>query len=239
MHATAVVPTDSARPALRTFSTWLTDAWLLFRTAPWRMLLLSVLPIVAEGMIQSLPSAGIVLSKLLTPFAGAWVLVLLDNKSRGNRFGIARANALWFSRLAPLVPVALVCAGAFVFQLGVAAAFAGRDQAFALAVGDVTNLHLGRTGLGLILASGVLPAALLLFLMPRVLLDDVGFAQGLRDSLLGVARHWRPVAMLAALNAVLIVGMVWFPPLLLVLLPFALLAGYTSYRDVFHPARPV
>jgi hypothetical protein len=239
MHAALAVPSDRTRPALRTLSTWLTNAWLLFRTAPWRILLLSVFPILVEGVVQLLPSAGIVLSKLLTPFASAWVLVLLDNKARGDRFAMAHAGGLWFARLVPLVPVALVCAGAFAFQLGVAAAFAGRDQAFALAVGDVANLHLGRTGLGLILASGMLPAALLLFLMPRVVLDGVGFARGLRDSLRGVAGHWRPVAMLAMLDAVAIVGMVWFPPLLLALLPFALLTGYTSYRDVFHRAVPV
>lgn len=237
MNATIPFDTGRTRPATRILSTWLIDAWLLFRAAPWRLLLLSLFPIFVEGLIQLVPLAGIALSKMLTPLASAWVLVLLDNKARSDRFAVAAAGRLWSSRLASLLPVSLVCAGVFVFQLGVAAAFAGSGQAFALASGDIGNL--GRTAIGLILASGMLLAALLLFLMPRVLLDGVGFAQGLRDSLRGVARYWRPVALLAALNVVSIVAAVWFPPLLLILLPFGMLSGYTSYRDVFHRAGSV
>lgn len=239
MNATVPFDTGHARPGARVLLTWLIDAWRLIRLAPLRIVLLSLLPILVEGLVQFMPIIGIALSKLLTPLASAWALTLLDNKARDDRFATARASGLWFSRLASLLPVSLVCAGVFMFQLGVAAAFAGNGQAFALAAGDIANLHLGRTAIGLILASGMLPAALLLFLMPRVLLDGVGFAQGLRDSLRGVARYWRPVALLAALNAVSIVAAVWFPPLLLILLPFGMLSGYTSYRDVFHRAGPV
>lgn len=198
---------------------------------------MSLLPIVVEALIQVVPGTGIVLSKLLTPLAGAWVLALIHHKFRDDAFAPARAGWLLLSRLAPLLLVSLLAAGVFMFQLLVTMTLGGADQAIALATGDIANLHLDRIELACIFAFGTLPSALLMFVMPRVLLDGVGFGRALDESLRGVARYWRPVALLTLLVAVLVGVILWLPLLLLVLLPFATLVGYTSYRDVFDCAR--
>lgn len=225
------------RPAGRILSIWLVDAWRLFRRAPVRIFLLSLLPIVAEGLIQLTPGIGIVASKLLTPLASAWVLALIDNKARGAAFAPASAGRRWLSRLPLLLWVALLSAAVFAFQLLVAAALGGFDQALALALGDVANLRLGRGELAVVLGSGMLPAALLMFVMPRVLLDGVDVGPALVESMRCAIRYWRPVAIVTLVAMGLVAGMLWWLPLLLVLLPFSLLIGYTSYRDVFDRSR--
>ncbi|GAB2626611.1 hypothetical protein [Novilysobacter erysipheiresistens] len=237
MDATVPFAAAHARPALQILSTWLVDAWRMFRRAPVRLFLLSLLPVVVEALIQLAPGVGIVLSKLLTPLAGAWVLALIHHKSRDDAFAPALAGRLLLSRLAPLLLVSLLAAGVFVFQLLVTVALGGIDQAIALATGDIANLHLGRVVFACILASGTVPAALLMFVMPRVLLDGVGVGLALGESLGCVVRYWRPVALLTALVAAMVGAILWLLPLLLVLLPFATLVGYTSYRDVFDRAR--
>ncbi len=237
MDATVPFAAAHTRPALQILSTWLVDAWRLFRRAPVRMFLLSLLPMAVEALIQMMPGAGIVLSKLLTPLASAWVLALLHNKAGVGCFAAAAASGLWVSRLAPLLLVSLLFAGVFVFQLLVAAALGGVDQALALASGDIANLRFNRLELGCILASGMLPGALLMFLMPRVLIDGIGAGRALVESAHCAVRYWRPVAMVTPLAAGLLGAVLWLPPLLLVLLPFAMLVGYTSYRDVFDRAR--
>src|SRR5690606_15037844 len=104
------------------------DAWRLFRRAPGRLALLSLLPIVVQALIQVVPGTGIVLSKLLTPLAGAWVLALIHHKSRDDAFAPARAGWLLLSRLAPLLLVSLLAAGVFMFQLLVTMTLGGADQ---------------------------------------------------------------------------------------------------------------
>lgn len=231
----AAVPFAAAhtRPAFRILSTWLADAWRLFRRAPVRMFLLSLLPVAVEALVQLAPGVGIVASKLLTPLASAWVLALIHHKARGGHFAPAAASGVWLSRLALLLWVALLSAAVFAFQLLVAAMLGGVDQSLALAAGDIANLHFDRVELACIFASGMLPAALLMFVMPRVLLDGIGVGRALGESLRCVVRYWRPVALLTLLVAALIGAILWLPLLLLVLLPFATLVGYTSYRDVF------
>lgn len=237
MDATVPFAHAHARPASRVLSTWLTEAWRLLRRAPLRMYLLSLLPLAVEAALQLVPGSGIVLSKLLTPLAGAWVLVQLDSKARGTVFAPAAAGSVLRSRLAPLLLVSLLCTAVFVFQLLVAAALGGIDQAVALATGDIANLHFGRVELAVILTSGLLPGMPLMFLMPRVLLDGVGVGRALLESARHVLLYWRPVVMVTLLVAGLIVAMLWLPLLMLVLPSFALLVGYTSYRDVFDRAR--
>lgn len=237
MDVAASFTAADARPALRILSTWLIDAWRLFRRAPVRIFLLSLLPIVVEGLVQLTPGVGMVASKLLTPLASAWVLALIDNKARSAAFASASASRRWLSRLPLLLWVALLSATVFALQLLVAAALGGLDQALALAIGDRANLHFARVQLAVILTSGLLPAALLMFVMPRVLLDGVEVGPALVESMRCAIRYWRPVAIVTLVAAGLVAGMLWWLPLLLVLLPFSLLIGYTGYRDVFDRSR--
>lgn len=231
----AAIPFNSAhaRPALGVLSTWLVDACRLFRRAPLRMFLLSLLPLLVEALIQLLPDAGVVASKLLTPLASAWVLALVHHKARDGIFAPARAGSVWMSRLGPLLAVALASATVFAFQLLVAAALGGVEQVFALASGDFGKLGLSRVELAVVLASGMLPGSLLTFLMPRVLLDGVGVGRALGESVSCVLRYWRPVALVSLLVAGMAAASLWQPAVLLVFVPCFTLIGYSSYRDVF------
>jgi hypothetical protein len=238
-HMDAAIPFNSAhaRPATGVLSTWLVDAWRLFRRAPLRMFLLSLLPLVVEALIQLVPEAGVVASKLLTPLASAWVLALVHHKARDGIFAPARASSVWVSRLVSLLAVALASATVFAFQLLVATALGSVEQAFALASGDFGKLAFGRVELALILASGMLPGSLLMFLMPRVLLDGKGVGTALGESVSCVLRYWRPVAIISLLMAGMAAASLWSPAVLLVFVPLFTLIGYSSYRDVFDRRR--
>lgn len=235
----AAIPFDSAhaRPATGVLSTWLADAWCLFRRAPLRIFLLSLLPLIVEALIQLVPEFGVVASKLLTPLASAWVLALVHCRARDGIFAPARASSVWVSRLVPLLAVALASASVFAFQSLVATALGGVEQAFALASGDFGKLGFSRFELAVVLASGMLPGSLLMFLMPRVLLDGVGVGRALGESASCVLRYWRPVAMFSLLVAGMAAGSLWLPVVLLVFVPLFTLIGYSSYRDVFDRRR--
>lgn len=236
--ATTSLPLAHVRPSTQVFAAWMLGAWRLFRKAPFRIFLLSLLPILVEAALQLVPIAGIVVSKLLTPLASLWVLALLDRKARSGMFAPMQAGRLWLARLPRLLALAVVSAGVFVFQLSVTAAIGGADQAVALALGDVEGLTLSRVELAAVLCSGAAPASLLMFVAPRVLLDGVGVAPALAESVRWVGHYWRPMTLLTLLSAVLVAGLLWLPLLLLVLLPFAVCVGYAAYRDVLDRVPP-
>lgn len=227
-----------ARSPGRVLAAWTLGAWHLFRAAPLRILALSLLPIVVEAVVQLVPHAGIGASKLLTPFASAWVLMMLDRKARSGRFSPAAAGRAWAARLPQLLLLSLVMAGVFVAQLLVAAAIGGSAQAMALGSGDMAAIRLGHAELAAILASGAVIGLPLMFAGPRVVLDSVGVLDAITQSIRAVCRHWRPAALLTGALAVAIGALVSAPLLLLVVLPAGLCIGYASYRDVFDPVAP-
>ena len=221
------------RPSHQVFIAWMLGAWHLFRSAPFRIFALSLFPILVEAALQVIPAAGIVLSKLLTPLAAFWVLAMLDRKARTGTFSPAQARRLWSARFPQLLLTSLLMTGVFAFQLLVTIAIGGTEQALALALGNVAALDLSRVELAAILVSGLVPASLLMFVAPRVLLDGANVASAVGESVRRAGHYRGSVALYILLFAVLIAGILWVPLLLLVLLPFATCAGYAAYRDVF------
>ena len=235
MDALASLAHMPARPAGQIFAAWMRGAWRLFRLAPLAILALSLLPILVEAALQLLPGIGIVLSKLLTPPASAWVLVMIDSRARAGAFAPRRATRRWWTRLPQIALAAVLLGAVFAFQMLTAALIGGSDQAMAFALGDIERLTLSRAEVAAVLASGVIPGSLVIFVVPRVVLDGNGVGPAIIESLSLVVRYWRPVAMYAALSAALIASLLWVPLLLLVFLPLAGCAGYAMYRDVFDP----
>jgi len=229
LRADALVTSPPWRHSLR----WLADAWRLFRLAPFTLLGLSLLPTVFEGAWQVIPVVGIVASKLLTPIASAWVLAMLDAKARRNEFAAGQSARLVMARFPSLLLSAVLIASVFAFQLMFAAAIGGAGQASALALGQIADLSLSRPQLAIVFASGVLPATLLMFVLPRVLLDRVGAIAAVAESAHRTLMYWRPATVLAAICATSVAALLWLPPIMLLLLPFGLCVGYASYRDVF------
>ncbi|GAB2504118.1 DUF2189 domain-containing protein [Lysobacter humi (ex Lee et al. 2017)] len=229
---TLAVNPDAVLPAARALQ-WLRAGVRILRIAPLRIVLLALAPILLEALCQMLPSAGVVLSKLLTPVAAAAMLVLLDRRVRHGGFAPAVALRHWIERLPAVATVALFSTGVFAVQLAVAAVLAGVPNAVALASGAVADLHMTRLQMALVLASGCLPAVALTFVMPRVLFDGLGAVAAMIDNARAVARAWKPVGVIMLLSAVLVGGLVVWPALLLVVLPMGLTVGYAMYRDVF------
>jgi len=221
---------------VRTFFQWMACAWRLFRSTPLRLMGLALLPVMAEVIMQLIPVAGIVVSKVLTPLVFAWVLAMVDSKARIDAFAPGLAGGRVGRRWVRLLALALVMLSVFLLQLLISALIGGWDQALALATGDMAALRLSRGDMAWILASGVLPGALLMFAMPRVLLDDTGVEQALRDSIQQSGIHWRPMLCLMVLSAGMVFALPWAPWLLLLFLPVALYVPYAAYRHVFDRA---
>lgn len=233
MTAVAVPFSGPAFPSWQHAHVWLAASWRLFRLAPLALIGLALLPIAFEGLWQAVPVAGVVVSKLLTPFASAWSLAMLDRKVRHGAFDARAATRRWAARLPALAAVAILSAGVFAAQLLVAAWIGGVGQAAAVAFGRFDAIELSRAQLAAVLASGFVPSTFLMFVMPRVLLDDLGVAGAVRESAGAVLRYWKAVTLLTALTAALLVATLWWPWMLLVLLPLGLCVGYSAYRDLF------
>lgn len=212
---------------------WGKYAWCLFRSAPLRSMGLALLPIILEAIVQLIPAAGIVLSKLLAPLMASWVLAMVHQRASMGIFAPKHAGRLWLARLRQLLLLSLVSAGVFAFQLVAGLLIAGQDQTIALASGNVASLHLSRIQMASILVSGLVPATLLAFASPLVLLSGLSVGYAMRESVFAVLRYWRPMLAYALASAVLLAGMLWQVWVLLFYLPIALYVGYAAYRDIF------
>lgn len=236
MNAVAIPDSGKVYPTWRCTVHWLVAGLRLLRRAPLAVFALSVSPIVVEALLQTVPTAGVVVSKLLTPFAMAWALAMLDAKARHGVFDTRSTSRRWAARLPALSRVALLAAAVFVFQLALTALIAGPAQAGALAMGQLDVLELSRVQLAAIFVSGMLVSTPLMFVMPRVLLDGIGITAAIRESIAAVWRHRRPVAVLTVSSAALVASVLWWPWVLLVVLPLVFCVGYAAYRDVFDGA---
>jgi hypothetical protein len=221
----------------RRFLHWCVQAWLMLRRAPVRFALLCLVPMLAEVVIQlSIPVAGVVASKLLVPLFSATCLLLTDQKARQGSFGTGQALRRLAAVRGRLAWVAVASALVFAWQVLVAWAIAGPAAAQALVVFDpATAGRLGRGTVAVVLASGMLPAALLVTTIPRIVLDGVAPIEALRGNLQWAGRAWRPLAVYLLACAALVAGVVHAAWLLLVLLPFGYV-GYWLYRDASDPA---
>lgn len=215
---------------------WLRDGIAVWRVAPVRLTLLAALPIVVEALCQAIPTAGIALSKALTPIAAAYALLLLDAHARTGRFQpSAVAVRAWRGRRT-WPALAAIGLATFAFQLAVAAGLSGVDQALAVARGDLASLRMDRLALGSMLASGLLPGVLLVFAIPRMVVDGIDARAALAENARLLATTWRPVVAAMLATAALLAGALWHPALLLVMLPLCFVTGYAMYRDLFPPA---
>lgn len=211
---------------------WLRDGLRLWRAHPLGVLMLGFVAIVVEALCQLVPGVGTVGSKLLTPFASACALVMLDARVRRGAYAPGAALAHVLRRARAVLGIALIGLGVFAFQCGTAAGLGGAAQAFALATGDMAALRFERMPFALVLASGALPAMALVFTVPRVLLGGMGLRAALADNARLLLRHAPASAGFAALSAALVGSLVFAPWVALVMLPMSLCTVYAAYRDV-------
>lgn len=235
MSATLISPIgQEARPSLADLSRWLRRGWALFRAAPVRGCLLALLPIVFEALIQAIPVAGILLSKLLVPLASTWVLALLHRRATSGSWRMRSATERWRQRLPALLRLAVVLSVVvFGFQMLVLAALAGTEQAMAVTLREFGALQLSRWQVAGMLVSGLLPAIVLMFVPGQVLFSGRSVVQAFSESVCALVRYRVSVLALAALTAAVLASVAWMPVVLLLYLPFGLYVGYAAWEDVF------
>ena len=217
---------------------WLADAGQTLRQAPTRLILLPFLPLVVEMLIQQLPTMGIVLSKLITPAIGAWILLMLHDRSQHGGFAPGRNLARLLQRRHAVLTLAIIGVGVFVMQCLVAMALAGPAAAMGLISNDpVAVAALGQRGLAITLASAALPMAVLFFVCPQLILSGRRVGESLREGLAKLRTWWPPVTAMMLMSALLSALALWQPAALLLLVPLGFLVGYVAWHDAFAPRR--
>jgi hypothetical protein len=220
-------------PAVRALH-WCLGGLRLWRRAPLRLLLLSLAPLVLELLLQVIPGVGILLSKLLVPIVGAGLFMAMDELARG---GTVRTSALLeglrHGRFGPLALTSVLLLAIFATQVLVAATVYGGSVLGVLVGARVAEFGDLVFQLVLILP-GLLPATLLMLVIPLVLFEGVGPGRAALLSVRIVMSSpaafglYALVSMAALAVALLLRGV----PLLL-FAPWALAANYVAYRDVF------
>ena len=207
---------------------WLRQGLALWRSGIWQGLLLALLPLIFEGLLQWLPVVGLVLSKLLTPLVGALSLWWLHRRCQ-------RAGSLPVHGL-PGWPVAVVVMllglVVFAWQLAVLALLAGPGSALSLLQGDMAALAGLRWPLALMLASGILPAALLGLMSSHLVLAGQPLRAAWRWNWWALQRYWQPLLAWHLLLAMLLAGLLWWPWLLLLIAPLGLHGSYAMWCDI-------
>lgn len=235
MPSLSIVPQS---PLLRAIG-WYRDAFRLWRRAPFRLVGLSLACLVAEALLQLVPLAGTVLSKVLVPMLGAGIWLGLDRLQRGEPLRFACLTAGWRDPRWPALWGLAAAVGLIVFGIQVA----GAAVVFGPVVWDSIVLgHLARhpalqsRSLELVLMlPGLVPATLLTLAPPLFLFRGDRALAALAGSLRMVTRQAAAftialVPQLALFAAAL--SSPWLMPLLLLLLPLGTLVGFAAWRDL-------
>ncbi len=228
----------SPRQALQ----WWILALRLWRRAPLRLALLCLSPLAVEAVVQLVPIVGIVLSKVVVPFFSLGILVVLDRVWRSRIFSLR--GLLWSfhkEHVRTALEVALISAVVFAFQVFVAFVVYGYPAVDAVMFGRIAQHRelLNHTFVLVLILPGEVPATLLMFLAPLVVLGGVRplRAAGMSIRLLAFA----PASLLVtcAVSAVLLgAALTWgYGLAMLVVVPWISMVGYVAYRDVLPIAR--
>lgn len=230
----AVSPLSPAARALR----WYREAMRLWRRTPFLMVGLCLISLLVEGLLQLIPWAGVVVSKLIAPMLAAGIWLGLEQLQHG---GQLRFSCLWAAWRQPRwlglwAVSASVGVVVFGFQLACVTAGFGRAAIDVVLFGHMAAHPAlqSRTFELALMLPGLLPATLLAFAVPLRLFRFASYLQALSGSLRLVASAPTAIvlAMLPQLGLfVLALISAWTAPLLLVLLPLGTLVSYTAWRD--------
>jgi len=231
----APVPCLPAHRAWR----WCLDGLRLWRRFPLRLFLLSLLPMLLEGALQTIPVVGMVLSKILPLLLG---FGLWRGLAESEATGVLRWSCLFdLCRAGSILPALGLAAiqgpVVFVVQLAGAMAVHGWPVVDAVVLGNVAAHRelVTRSFACLLILPGV-PVAVLLGLAPMYLLfRGASPWQALRCSVRNVWRSRAAFGVFALVQLVLLGGAVGLPfgmVLLLPLLPWMCACAYMAWKDV-------
>ena len=241
------VPTD---PAPSSFTTsipasrvgiWLRDGLRLWKRCFFMLIALSICSLLIESLLQMIPWAGVVISKIVVPMCDAGIWVGLDATQRGGRL---RFSSLWAGwRQSRWIGLWMLSAAtglfAFGFQTGCAWLAYRHGVIDAVVFGHpAAHRELMTRGFECaLILPGIVSAVSLLFAIPLFIFRDATAATALGASIRIVLASPVPFVLLMLLQTALFALCFIGGPmiaLLLLLLPWGTALGYAVWNDVSH-----
>ena len=226
-----------ALPPIERSLRWWAAALRLWRPAPFRWAVACLVPLVVEGLLQLIPDAGMIVSKLVITLVGAGLFEVMDDLARTGRFSW-RGLAWGFraSNMGAAFQLAIIMlAGYFAGVLMAWAIYGRAGLDVALLAGNARHPELAtnwRFAFTLILP-GTVPGILLMLATPLVVLQGVNPWIAAWRSLRWFAGA--PLAFLGVLAVSLILVAIALPLFFLILFvaPWLNAMEYAAYLDVF------
>jgi hypothetical protein len=245
---------------------WLRQAYVMFRAAPlrWLLLIVSYYLIVLCTGLGPWPALGKFATAILKPVFAVGFLAAAWGQERGGQPGFTDLFRGFRSNLWALLPLGLVFFAGMSLAVAATAVVDGGAVIAWLSGGEQPSeamLASGRVQLAVLFGYAcALPTLLALWFAPAlVVFHDAGALTALRTSLRAALANWRPVALFGvaflfyvgvvpALGGELVglldstpgtvVGMGLLLSYAVIVLATFQIADYVAYRDVFHAEEP-
>lgn len=209
---------------------WIKNGAALYAKAPFKLTLLLVLILLAEGIVQAIPFAlNIAVSKIVMALmtAGLWVMIDIFATTRSMSLKRITQYHKWGSVL--LVTPLLM--SPFFTQTFVAWYLHG-NAGLELML-HATHIPITYTSLGVIFASGALLSTMLLFIPPLLLIRNLTIKQAFTQNMKLITMAWKSVVIVMVLNAlVLFLAPVTFALSALLFGPLMLCIHYAAFKEL-------
>lgn len=236
----------SAMPAFARAFHWSVEGLRWWRRAPWMLLLLCVIQLLAETLLQLIPWAGVALSKLVVPLLAMGILLGLEDVAQGGRLRLACLfGCMRRGRFLPALGLAALWGfSVFGFQQLCACLAYGWPALDAVLFGhmmahpELASLRFER----ILIIPGLLPLTLLMLAPFLLLFRGASPWQAMLGSVRWVLSNVAPFAWFLLLNLllfVLVFSSSWTQLLLLLLGPWSIAASYAVWRDISTSLLPV
>lgn len=227
------MPADVRRVTARRALDWYADAMRLWKRAPATLSALAFLALASEFLLQLVPEAGMLASKVFAPIVACGLFVATDAVGRGGRARLTDVLRPFAASAAAIAAIVVSNLLVFAAEAGAAWAVAGvdllRDPDGGMAQGDVLVMF----------AVGML-ASLPLTLVPLcALLDGDGFVGAFDVSIAAFRGNVAAFVLYGVLSyALLVLGLLTLGLGLLIVLPLWATSSYAAWRDLVHGSPP-
>ena len=209
---------------------WIKNGAKLYAKAPFKLTLLLVSVLLAEGIVQAIPfTMNVVVSKIVMALmtAGLWVMIDIFATTRSMSFKRVTQYHKWGTVLL-LTPLLMA---PFLTQTFVAWCLHGNAGLDLML--HATHIPITNNTLGVIFASGAPLSTLLLFLAPLLLIRNLSIKQAFTLNMKLIKMAWKRVVMIMILNAlVLFLAPATFALSALLFGPLLLCIHYAAFTDL-------
>jgi uncharacterized membrane protein len=226
----APVPVARAVPASHALA-WYAEAMRLWKRAPFTLCMLGFLSLASELVLQLVPDAGMLASKVLAPIVTCGLYIATHALATGGRARVTDA-------LRPFAASAAAIAAIVVSSLLIFAA----EALCAYLVADANLLRAGASDAGmsvatvlLMFAAGVLVSLPFTLVPLCALLDSDGFVRSFSASFEAFARNVPAFLLYGVVSyALLLIGVATAGLALVIVLPLWATSSYAAWRDLLH-----